>query len=83
MIAEIISVICMLAVIAVSVYIFISIKNIKEKLDNIVDEINASQLYAYNFDVKQDQNIQNLEENILRVNNKVSSLLPNRCNIMK
>lgn len=83
MIAEIISVICMLAVIALSIYIFISFKNIRNDLDNIVNEINASQLYAYNFDVKQDQNIQNLEENIIRVNNKVSSLLPNRCNVMK
>lgn len=47
------------------------------KIQNVINQVNDSQYYEYNFDKKQEQNIKNLDANIETVNNSLVNLQNN------
>ena len=67
-----ISGISLLAIIIVSIILFMGADRLKNDtqytMRDIVDQVNDAQYYAYKFDKKQDANIKNLEANIININ---------------
>jgi hypothetical protein len=70
-VSGVISGISLLAIIIVSIILFMGADKLKNDtqytMRDIVDQVNDAQYYAFKFDKKQDANIKNMEENIINL----------------
>ena len=77
----ILSVIALISIICVAAYLYNETKNIKRettaKFRELVEKINNSNLYEYQFDKKQQKTIKNLDNNIISTNDLVRKLETN------
>ncbi len=77
----IISLIALTIVLTATVALYFQQEQIKtdvnQKLNSVVDQINDSQHYEFNFDKLQDQNIKNVDDNMLNIYDSVLNLQNN------
>lgn len=77
-VAVVVSLLCLFAVIIVSVVILYQTARVKEQtaknIQDLVDQVNESASYAYKFDISQDDNIKTMEKNINLINENVNNI---------
>lgn len=78
MIAEVISLICVVVLISVSTILIVKGNQTKDTsasaIREVVDQINESQAYAYRFDKTQEQNIKNMDMNVRNIDAKATRM---------
>jgi hypothetical protein len=77
-VAIVVSLLCVFAVIIVSVVTLYQTARVKEQtaknIQDLVDQVNESASYAYKFDISQDDNIKTMEKNINLINENVNNI---------
>ena len=77
-VAIVVSLLCVLAVIIVSIVTLYQTARVKEQtarnIQDLVDQVNESASYAYKFDISQDDNIKTMEKNINLINENVNNI---------
>ena len=77
-VAVVVSLLCLFAVIIVTVVILYQTARVKEQtaknIQDLVDQVNESASYAYRFDISQDDNIKTMEKNINLINENVNNI---------
>jgi hypothetical protein len=77
-VAVVVSLLCLFAIIIVSVVIIYQTSRVKEQtarnIQDLVDQVNESASYAYKFDISQDDNIKTMEKNINLINENITNI---------
>ena len=77
-VAIVVSLLCVFAVIIVSVVTLYQTARVKEQtaknIQDLVDQVNESASYAYKFDISQDDNIKTMEKNINLINDNINNI---------
>jgi hypothetical protein len=77
-VAVVVSLLCLFAVIIVSIVIIYQTSRVKEQtarnIQDLVDQVNESASYAYKFDISQDDNIKTMEKNINLINENINNI---------
>ena len=70
----------LVVIVVVCIVLFMENEKLKQEshliMRDIVEQVNHANMYAYNFDKKQEMNIRNLDSNIQLLNDHVTTLNP-------